>query len=239
MLSTTRKMSLCFLVISATALESGIGWRLHPDHPCVRLDGGCYVFGIGGVHKGALYSHPTGALPEVSVGPAVDVIHGDNVVPGLQDVGDGLGGAQSAGEAERVLGSVQGCEVRLQNSSGRIATPAVFVHLEVRGGVLLEGGGERDLRHHGHAVPLLGLLADMESLGGEVLIILSVLRHGGSSCVTVRVRGRGGSVDWLDVITSYTDLEVAGPPPPLSASLRNNRYKTFTGKTAQSIQRMC
>ena len=133
-------LSLCFLVISATALESGIGWRLHPDHPCVRLDGGCYVFGIGGVHKGALYSHPTGALPEVSVGPAVDVIHGDgdNVVPGLQDVGDGPGSAQSAGEAVRVLGSVQGCEARLQNSSSRIATPAVFVHLEVRGASCLK-----------------------------------------------------------------------------------------------------
>ena len=81
------------------------------------------------------------------------------------------------------------CRTRLGEGLSVADTyPAVLVHLEVRRGVLLEGGGEGDLGDHGHAVPLLWLLAHVESLGGEVLVILSVLGHGEQLCDCVRER---------------------------------------------------
>ena len=39
------------------------------------------------------------------------------------------------------------------------------------GRVLLEGGGQGDVWHHGHGVPLLGLLSRVHRLGGKVGVV--------------------------------------------------------------------
>ena len=91
--------------------------------------------------------------------------------------------------------------------------PAVLVHLEVRRGVLLEGGGEGDLGDHGHAVPLLGLLAHVESLGGEVLVILSVLGHVEQLCDCVVERP---GLEWrlTGILLPHIQLAPATPGSP-------------------------
>lgn len=42
-------------------------------------------------------------------------------------------------------------------------------HRVLAGLFLFEGGGEGDRRNHGHGAPLLGLLPDVDGLGGERL----------------------------------------------------------------------
>ena len=88
-------------------LESRVGGCLDPDHLGVGSDGGLNVARIGGVNKAGLYVHPGNNFSEVSVGSSVDIIHGDDVVPGVEEVGDGGGGGQTTGEHTRVLGSIQ------------------------------------------------------------------------------------------------------------------------------------
>ena len=92
-------------------------------------------------------------------------------------MGDGRGGSKATGEAESVLGSVQSGETGLQDPPGGVPAPPVLVHLEVRGGVLLEGGGHGDGGHHGHGGPLLRLLTNMERLGGKMGVIVSERSH--------------------------------------------------------------
>ena len=158
-------------------LEGGVGGGLHPDHLGVGSDGGLNVAGVGGVHKCRLNVHSGRNFSEISVGATIHIIHGDDVVPGVEEMGDGGRGGQATGEHTGVLGSVQRCNTSLKNISGGVATPPILVLLEVCRSVLLEGGGHGDGRHHGHVGPLLGLLTNMESLGGKMLIILSEAGH--------------------------------------------------------------
>lgn len=154
-----------------------VGGTLHPHHLSVWSNGGFNILGICSIYKARLNVHPCSHLPEVSVSSSVKVIHRDNVVSGTQEVGDGGGCCQAAGEDAGVLGTVQRGQTSLQYASGRVSAAAVLVHLEVSGGVLLKGGGHGDRGHHGHGGPLLGLLTNMERLGGKMGIILSERSH--------------------------------------------------------------
>ena len=57
---------------------------------------------------------------------------------------------------------------------------------------LLEGGGHGDVGHDGHGVPLLGLLAGVQGLGGEARIVCSVARHLGRICSSAMQTWRMG-----------------------------------------------
>ena len=106
------------------------------------------------------------------------------------------------------------CRTRLGEGLSVTDTyPPVLVHLEVCRGVLLVGGGEGDLGDHGHAVPLLWLLAHVESLGGEVLVILSVLGHGEQLCDCVRERP---GLEWrlTGILLPHIQLAPATPGSP-------------------------
>ena len=48
------------------------------------------------VHERGLDDHLGCDLPEVTVGTAIEVVHGDDVVPRLEEQGDSVGGRQPA-----------------------------------------------------------------------------------------------------------------------------------------------
>ena len=70
--------------------------------------------------------------PEVSVGSAVEIVHGDDVVAGAEEVGQGGGAGQTGGEGDGVLGPVDGSQARLQNVAGGIAGAAVLISIADR-----------------------------------------------------------------------------------------------------------
>ena len=74
-----------------------------------------------GVHKRGLDVHPGGDLAEVPVDAAVHVVHGDDVVPGVEEVGDGGAGGEPAGEHTGVRRPVQRGEAGLQHAAGGVA----------------------------------------------------------------------------------------------------------------------
>ena len=110
-------------------LQGRVGRRLNPDHLGVWSDGGGHLGRVGGVNERCLQVQLGGDLPEVAVGPTVQVVHRHDVVPGLEEQGDGVGGGQAAREGDGVLAAVQGGQAGLQDIPGGVSAPAILVSL--------------------------------------------------------------------------------------------------------------
>ena len=60
------------------------------------------------------------------VGASIEIVHGDNVVPGVEEVGEAHCGTQSGGERHGVLGIVQGSQAGLQDVPRWIAASSIL-----------------------------------------------------------------------------------------------------------------
>ncbi len=68
-------------------------------------------------------------LVEEAEGPTVDVVGVDDVVAGVEQVEEGVGGGETGGEGETVLRSLQRRQAVLQRVAGEVVGAGVLVPL--------------------------------------------------------------------------------------------------------------
>ena len=168
-------------------LEGGVGGRLDPDHFGVGGEGVGEGVVVGEVGVGDV--EVLGALAdagEEAVGAAVEVVHGDDAVAGVEELEGGPDGGHAGGEGEAALGGVvplgeggalEAGDESLEGVAGGVVGAGVLEALVDARRFLGVGGGGEDGWHDG-AGDGLGRLVGVDAAGGGAHLARVEVGHG-------------------------------------------------------------
>ncbi len=91
--------------------EKRIGWRLHPQHFCVGLNGGFYFLWFGSVNVGELQVIADENVIKVPGDTAINVIGTDHVISGFQQLQAAVHCRHTAGKTDTVFPTLDGSQV--------------------------------------------------------------------------------------------------------------------------------
>src|SRR5579884_826691 len=147
-------------------LEQRVGGSLDPEHPGGGPDGRLDGSRIAHVDVVELEAVPRQNVGEKTIRPAVQIVTGDHVVPGVQQVHDGRLGGHAGGEGEAEVALLQGGDDLFHHAPRRVAGAGILVSSVLSNSFLGIGRGLVDGRNNG-ARPRLRLLRDVDGTRGE------------------------------------------------------------------------
>jgi hypothetical protein len=142
-------------------LQHGIRGRLHPYHPRLRpqrpLEGALFIERREReVQAGRAFTHAM----EQSESPAVQVVPGDDVVTGIEQLEQGRGRGHAGGEGESANAALEVGNALFVSVPRRVVAARIFPALMLAGTALHVGGTRENGRHDsagGRVRPLPGV----------------------------------------------------------------------------------